>query len=376
MLQADEFGKLISGFYASATGDVPWKQTLEEFAQAFDAKSSIVQVRDAAQQTTSVDNFGYTKDFSDTFFAGEVYANDPRIPYFSAVPAGTLYYDDMLYDTEEINSTPWCLAALDVLKTKYQMGAILRLPHQATCAIAVLKTPEQGHASVDAIADLRRFAPHLEQAVAVGHLLECQTASHAAIFDIVAQKSDGIILVNGSGRPTLVNDVAARILSAGDGMAYSGRMFQTQRLPETRRLQLLLADAIAAALDPSPLPSRKPGGQMLVSRPSGHRPYVFRVMPAPATERFLSGHSVACVIHIQDLAVASLPSPASLQQLFGLTTRETQFAIELVRHADLKRAADTAHMALNTGRNHLQSIFRKTGTTGQTELVQLLSRIH
>ena len=376
MLEADEFGALISAFHASATGEVTWKQTLEDFARAFDANAAIVQVQDSGKQSVSVDNFGYTKDFSDAFFASEIYANDPRVPYFNSVPAGMLYYDDMLYDTEEINRTQWCRASLDVLKTKYQMGAILRLPHQSTCAVALLKTPEQGHAGTDAIADLRRLAPHLEQAVAIGHLLECRTATQSAIFDVVAQKSDGIILLGRSGQPVLVNDAAARILSTGDGIGYSAQMFQTRRLPETHRLQQLLADAIAVALDPSPLPMRKPGGQMLVSRPSGHRPYVLRVMPAPATERFLSGHNVACIIHIQDLSAVPLPSPASLQQLFGLTERETQFAIELVRHADLKRAAGTARMAFNTARNHLQSIFRKTGTTSQTELVQLLSRIH
>ena len=47
---------------------------------------------------------------------------------------------------------------------------------------------------------------------------------------------------------------------------------------------------------------------------------------------------------------------------------------ELVRCASLAAAAN-AGMALNTARNHLQSIFRKCGATSQTEAVQLFSRL-
>jgi DNA-binding CsgD family transcriptional regulator len=46
-----------------------------------------------------------------------------------------------------------------------------------------------------------------------------------------------------------------------------------------------------------------------------------------------------------------------------------------VRCANLAGAAAQAGMALNTARNHLQGIFRKSGTASQAEAVLLFSRL-
>ena len=81
------------------------------------------------------------------------------------------------------------------------------------------------------------------------------------------------------------------------------------------------------------------------------------------------------LIEVQDLAVASLPSREALRDVFGLTDREADFAIELVRCGNLERAAARARMAFNTARNHLQNISRKTGASGQTEVALLLGRL-
>lgn len=67
----------------------------------------------------------------------------------------------------------------------------------------------------------------------------------------------------------------------------------------------------------------------------------------------------------------NVPSKESLRTLFGMTEREADFVIELVRCAGLEGAAANAEMAINTARNHLQSIFRKTETANQAEAVRL-----
>ena len=118
------------------------------------------------------------------------------------------------------------------------------------------------------------------------------------------------------------------------------------------------------------------GGRMLVARPSGRRPYVVRVVPVPRTERFLTRTSIACVVHVQDLALAPAPPIEALRVTFGLTQREAELAVELARCAGLECAAASAGMALNTARNHYaRKIFQKTETSNQAEAVQLLSRI-
>lgn len=268
-------------------------------------------------------------------------------------------------------STRRCRASCDALKVKYQLGAVLRLPNETVGALTMLRSEAEGHASEACIAAFGRLAPHIEQACALGHVLEQRTATQAILLDALARKADGVILLGSGGMPTFMNDAAQALLADGDGLAFRAGTFAASRGPETRRLQAMIRDAIAASAG-----SRvRPGGQMLVTRPSGKRPVIIRAIPAPPAERFLSGESIRCVLYLHDLAAVRLPSKTTLCSVFGLTEREADLSVELARRVNLAAAAAGAGMSLNTARNHLQSVFRKCGVSSQSEAMQLFGHL-
>lgn len=361
----------MAGLYSSAAGETPWAATLADFANHFRSSASVLQLVDTTLKSLASEVHGYSRQDADAYYASGAFARDPRIARIYGVPPGTIYYDHMLYDVAEMERDPRVRETIDVLKVKYQLGAILRLPDAATAGFAILSTPEEGHASASAIRAFHRLAPHIEQACTLGQIVEEKTLTRTALLEALADKAEGVILLDDAGLPVFVNDAAAQVLSAGDGLQYAAGVFAARRPPETRRLQKLVADAISVSLGSD----ESPGGRMLVSRPSGKRPYVLRVVPAPRIERFLARSTIACMIHLQDLARIDVPSRESLALVFGLTQREADFAIELARCTGLDGAAENAGMALNTARNHLQSVFRKTGTASQAQLVQLLGRL-
>ncbi|MET0274439.1 MAG: hypothetical protein ABW360_15740 [Phenylobacterium sp.] len=334
---------------------------------AFGVRHNLINISDASWRNVAVEVHGQTADHARTYYAGEIYTNDPRTAYLLAVRPGDVYYDHKLYDVETITRNRWTQEAIGVLGVKYQLGVSLRLPDGMRGAFAMLPSESEGHASEAAIAAFTRIAPYLEQAVALGLVMEKEAATRSALLEALTRKAEGVVLLSRSGGASFMNDAACAILGAGDGLRLTGGAFVTHRLPETRRI----AQLVRAALAP-PDDDEAPGGRVLVTRTSGRRPYVVSVMRAPPLERYLAGYSIACVIHIQDLAAVRLPSRDALRGVFGLSERESDLAIELVRCAHLEAAAANARMALNTARNHLQSISRKTGVRGQTELVQLL----
>ena len=371
MLSEREHDDIVARLYASALGDTPWAPLLEHVAGQFNAQASLVQISDRRSWPVYVENFGYGKDFAEKFYASEVYAHDPRVPFYRRVKPGEVYFDHALYNLDEMDRDPACRASYDALGVKYQLGAVVGLPDENTAALTVLSSEKQGHASEEAIAAYRRLAPHIQQAFSLGYIIEQRAATQAVLLEALARKADGVILLSHHCVPTFSNDAARKILGENDGVSYSAGSFIARTGPETRRLQDLIATAIQSTFGSS----AKPGGQMLISRPSGKRPYVVRVMPAPPTERFLTGRSAACVLHLHDLAAERVPSKEMLCSTFGLSEREADLAIELVRCANLTAAAANAKMALNTARNHLQSIFRKSGTANQAEAVQLFSHL-
>jgi DNA-binding CsgD family transcriptional regulator/PAS domain-containing protein len=362
---------LVAHLTESATGDLPWKATLERFADLFQSRIAITQVHDGILQPISVEVHGVSPETAALFYADEVAAHDPRMPYYYQAAKGAVYYDHALFDVAEMDRNPYCRRTNDAIGTKFSLGINLALPNGANAAMGLFFTEAHGHASESAIAAFQRLAPHIQQAFRLGQVIEQKTATQFILLEALARKADGVILLDRAGVPTFVNDAARAILAAGDGLAHGEGGFIADRGPETQRLALMIQAAIA----PVGPPAGGPEGRMSVNRRSGRNPYVVTVMPAPRQDRFLSGRSIACVIHIQDLAAVALPSHEALAAVFGLSEREADLVVELIRCPGLAQASAQAGMALNTGRNHLQSIFRKTGATSQAAAIQMLGRL-
>jgi DNA-binding CsgD family transcriptional regulator/PAS domain-containing protein len=371
MLGAEEHDRLVGRFNASAMGDAPWPETMEQLASAFDSQVSVVRANDSSNRVLDFAAYPFSRQFAAEFFAGDVYGNDPRVKAIAKVRPGTIYFDHALYDVDQINRDPFARACNDAIGIKYSLGAVADLPDGATGVLAILQSETKGHASESAIVAFGRLAPHWAQAMSLGQVLERRASTQDALLEALADKADGVILLNRLGMPTFMNDAARTILVAGDGLAFCAARFITRRGPETRKLQGLIHDAVSASR-PSEV---RPRGQMLITRPSARRPYVVRVMGAPRTERFQAGGGIACVIHLHDLAAVRLPSQAVLCAIFGLSEREADLAVGMVRCASLTGAAIDCGMALNTARNHLHSIFRKSGTRTQAEAIQLFTRL-
>src|SRR5262249_51422893 len=114
------------------------------------------------------------------------------------------------------------------------------------------------------------------------------------------------------------------------------------------------------------------GGRLAISRDSGRKPYTIQVMPLRSCHaNFFSRPPAALVLIVDAERAAHLP-PEDLQNLFHLTPAEVEVAILVLRGHGLQSVADELRVTLSTARTHLQSVFEKTGTHRQAELVRML----
>jgi len=361
----------VARLYAAAAGQAPWSATLAHLAALFHHSASVLALVDASGAVVSAINHGYDPSFAADYYASEVFANDPRTPYHFGVRPGSIYFDRCLYDVEAMMRDPRCQASTDLLGVAHQLGAVIRLPRGGKGYLTLLSTPAEGQASEEMIRAFHRLAPFAEHACALGEVVGLGAATQWVLLEALTHKVDGVILLDHAGTPIFINEAAGIILAAQDGLHYSAGHFEASRGPESRQLNKLIGEVLRHR---SPCPSRT-GTHALLSRPSGRRPYVVHVLPPPPIETALSANDIACVLHLTDLASVPAPSKSVLQAAFGLTAREADLAIELVRTNGLSSAAAAAGMALNTARNHLQNIFRKSQTTNQAEAIQLLGRL-
>lgn len=80
------------------------------------------------------------------------------------------------------------------------------------------------------------------------------------------------------------------------------------------------------------------------------------------------------VLILIDLDQASEPGEALLRQLFGLTGAEAKLAVHMAGGRSLDEIASELRISISTARTQLRSIFAKTRTHRQAELVALLNR--
>jgi DNA-binding CsgD family transcriptional regulator len=79
---------------------------------------------------------------------------------------------------------------------------------------------------------------------------------------------------------------------------------------------------------------------------------------------------------VSDLDEGPLHSTARLRNAFALTAAEARVASLLSAGHDLGTIADTLKISRETVRNQLKSIFSKTETSRQAELISVMARIY
>jgi DNA-binding CsgD family transcriptional regulator len=80
------------------------------------------------------------------------------------------------------------------------------------------------------------------------------------------------------------------------------------------------------------------------------------------------------VLILIDLERPTEPGEAALRHLFGLTGAEAKLAASLSSGRSLEEVACERRITIGTARSQLRSIFAKTQTHRQAELVALLNR--
>lgn len=174
----------------------------------------------------------------------------------------------------------------------------------------------------------------------------------------------GGLVLDTTGAVLGMNDVATRILEAED----SPRV-PAQRRPGWSReaLKKILARAGSRfRVDQE--------SWITVSHPDG-APLVLHAIPLEGEVTLDGSGQLHTMLVMVDLSERPKPTAGVLQRLFDLTPAEAKLAIEIGSGKTLSEVADSTGLSSATLRTQLSSVFNKTSTRRQPELVALLARV-
>lgn len=130
---------------------------------------------------------------------------------------------------------------------------------------------------------------------------------------------------------------------------------------------------IDAAIWPDLAAADKALRPVVVPQLSG-RPLIFQAIRMRGNTRILFAPAYAMLL-VTDLNEKAGPPPEHLQAVFQLTTAEARLADALLQQFSLVEAADHLNLKHETARTHLKSIFAKTETRTQAQLIHVLESI-
>jgi len=206
------------------------------------------------------------------------------------------------------------------------------------------------------------LAPYLIRALeVVQHLLERRSGIEAllGIFDALVM---GVVLLDARGEVSFANRSAAELLGTSAGTSHAGSSGAPERKRRTAALQALMrresGSSDAALSYPDPVAGRP---LHMVSTPLHRIDAVDLPDPRFATALFFG-----------DPGVAAAGTEHALADLYDLTPAEERLALRLASGETLAVSAAQLGIRPSTARGALRSVFEKTGTRRQAELVRLV----
>jgi DNA-binding CsgD family transcriptional regulator len=207
---------------------------------------------------------------------------------------------------------------------------------------------------------VQRLVPHIQRALQLRRRLGTFAASRAGL-DALDALAVGAVICDAAGTIRFANAAAKDCARLGDGVILGGAGHGIVALHrgESAELARLIAEAAGGAA----------GGALSITGGDGRR---LLVLVSPLPLRFAEGPGKVLVT-MRPADAAPNVDPGALSRLFGLTPAEARLALALLAGRSLAEFGASRNVTENTLRTQLGGILRKTDTTGQRDLVRLLS---
>jgi DNA-binding CsgD family transcriptional regulator len=281
------------------------------------------------------------------------------------LPARGAFLGTDAISREELSKTQYYADFLLPTGTVHGCGVMLSNTANRVACLTVFRPEQAEPFDRPERALLEKTAPHLLRAFDLATRFKGLRHELSAIQGCLDGLSQGLILLGADQRILSMNAAAENILRQGTPLrALQGRVTAASASD---------ADALQRSLSQACGKMRR-GSNLALGHPEDGG--VLRIMVVPLDEASglarWAAEGRACVIVKRGDEAAKVPH-ALLRQAFRLTERESMLAAHLAEGGDLHSFAARHRLSINTVRPYLRSVFDKTGTHRQAELVRLLA---
>lgn len=376
-LSQQRFDRLVNLTYDTLDNKQAWSALLECLNEALDTRAVHLLAFDKAQGALSYSEGADMAAQIDMDYIRRYQYIDPRVQMMHAQGEDEWMHCHEHFDDAFVANDPFYQEFLLPNDARYLSAFKLVANDDASVLMALLRRPKDGPLPREAIDFLDRLRPHLARACRIGMQHFVYSTQALVGHALVDKMNQPVLLITLEGKVAHQNAAARRLLA-------SSRLLQVVdgflKLPEPSHRAfydrcLELEDEVRFAGAPGCDPGYS--ALHLSSEPGAPPDSMYGFFTTLLPEQVMSSFG------IRPLVILFLYHPQSAEHVdstllsaaFGLSQAECRIALLLADGMPLKSIADTLGVQYDTVRKQLASIYQKTSTNRQPELVRLLLRL-
>jgi DNA-binding CsgD family transcriptional regulator len=363
---AENIARVINNFYVAASGAMPWHEALAALAGVFDgSRAWLFHARDGELRGhTSVDEGRECLSAE----AQLAILSDPLFKLVHQQNSGDFVRHSDLEDMREFRQRDLFREWLLPRDVWFGLVGYLKADVAGHFFVKIGHGRRQGDFSDADMRLLALISPHLLRAGEVSDFLK-QSAT--------ANETTPELIVDPELRVIRINQEAATLLDRFNSIiTVRGGVLRIAAAWCRERLRQLIIDAVAVmnGLCGGVLLLDHPMAAFSATRDEGR--LIASVAPLAGSDHFRLGYQKRAVVRLRLLDESRDQSlDALLISLFDLQPSHARLARSLIGGQDLRNAATQLGLSYSSARTYLDHVFRKTGTSRQSELVALMKSL-
>lgn len=361
---------LLGTLYDAAANPDSWDIFLRGFMQPTHSNSAALLVHDLKNgQHNIVRQYGIdAKDVRNYYNIANELEDVWRSNALPLSYPGWTHISESLCPSGVLVGTPFYNECLKQLHIYHGMFGVVEQKGPVLAIISFYRQKKGIPFDTSELELLNFFMPHLRRAFQLHfRLADLQTRS-VSLQAAVDMSPTGMIFFDSTGRILFMNRNARAIVAQKDGLLSTPDGLRAVQVRESANLDLLIRQAIATSTGTG----LDAGGTILISRRS-LPPLHLLVVPTRNLE-LDSSTSAAAVVFIVDPSRRLRPAPEILSDLYRLTPAESRVTLLLGDGKSLSEIAEILGVSRNTLKTQVASVYSKTGTSRQSQLVRLLAQ--
>jgi DNA-binding CsgD family transcriptional regulator len=365
MTTGPKIATAIEQAYDCVADDGDWDQFIASYARLVGADSGLIYVRPTGAPGTLIASLEYDAFSKLAKYLAYYDARSPLRPLFRQLPEAKIQAVGEFAFSPDYRRTEYYQDWVRPQGYADLLGTHLVQTPQLYAWLALRRSEQRGPFTRAEILAAARVAPHVMRAVKIRSRLGQERGKAGSLRGALEALRFGVLIVDGGANVLMANRAAESILRKGDGLQCHHSRLACVRPQETAAVHHAIRALMQAGTS----------ADLHVSRKHGRRPLMLHVLPIPspsAWNGFVPQSGTAAIFVIDPMS--SAPNIEAFAAAYGLTRSETRVLCEIVTRGGLVQSAINLDIAVTTARTHLQSVFAKTGTSSQAELVQLVMK--